>query len=68
MKNGKCPKCGSAEIMNVTPQGGTMIQTSLTNKVKMTRLVCGGCGYSEEWVMTDLDLREMKRRFGKEQP
>ena len=51
--------------MNVTPLGGTPIQTSLSNKVKLTRLVCGGCGYSEEWVMTDIDLREMKRRFGK---
>lgn len=66
--SGACPKCGSTEIIripgfagaygagNVIPAGATIFSS-----VKVARLLCGACGFVEEWVdVADIDRLRTK--------
>jgi ribosomal protein S27AE len=69
---GKCPKCASSELLKIPgqtgafgsgnniPAGGTIFSS-----VKVTRYLCGRCGYSEEWVETASDLEKLRKKYGK---
>lgn len=69
MKNTvKCPKCGSEEIRAVwnnpmwyrdqyIPVGATMFSA-----VSITRYVCCGCGYTEEWIDRE-DIPKLSGRY-----
>ena len=58
MKNsGKCPKCSGSEIVRVPGEvtgfgGGNWIRIGISafGSVKVSRYVCVGCGFLEEWV------------------
>lgn len=69
MKSGKCPKCGSLDILRVEGRvgaygSGNNIQTGLTNfsAVRVPRYVCCSCGYSEEWI-DKKDISLLIRKF-----
>ena len=50
-----CPKCQSRDIIvipgNVGAHGsGNNVQIGWLRYAKVTRYLCGSCGFSEEWV------------------
>jgi hypothetical protein len=71
MKNtGKCPKCGSEEIVRIPNDfcwriGGVVrVDVSLFCSVNIARYMCGNCGYMEEWIDSSEDIQKIKRKFG----
>lgn len=73
MKNtGKCPKCGSANIIRVPDNtrrygSGNNIYTSkvtLFGKIPVIRYVCYDCGYVENWVENHEERGQLLRAFG----
>jgi ribosomal protein S27AE len=67
---GKCVKCGSSDIIRIPgrirPYGaGNNIPVGITifSSVKVTRFLCGGCGYSEEWVEAPADIDKVRKRY-----
>ena len=72
MKNtGRCPKCGSSEIVRVPDHpgryaSGNNIYTSrgtLFGKIPVIRHVCCRCGYVENWVERREELEKIRRAF-----
>lgn len=64
MKNGKCPKCGSAEVyapddlpLKGGPFGSNSIPISLTSMAALDNYVCADCGLVESYV-ADRERRE----------
>ena len=73
MKNtGRCPKCGSRDILRVPDHpgryaSGSNIYTSsftLLGKIPVIRYVCLDCGYVENWVETAEQWEALHRAFG----
>lgn len=52
---GRCPKCGSADLLAVEPglynsfPIGFFVNAKIVN-AKIQRYVCRSCGYTEEWI------------------
>ena len=72
MKNGKCPKCGSAEIFSHQdlllkggPFGSNSIPISLTSMAALDNYVCTQCGYLERYVADSEKLEEITRKWPK---
>ena len=71
MKNSiKCPKCRSAEIIRVPGEvgghgAGNNIRVGWTifHAVKVTRYVCGSCGFTEEWIDSAGDIAKIREKF-----
>lgn len=71
MKNNKrCPKCSSTDIIEIPgkvgPFGtGNNISAGMTifTSVKVTRFLCEKCGFSEEWVGPEKDLKKLKKEY-----
>jgi predicted RNA-binding Zn-ribbon protein involved in translation (DUF1610 family) len=68
---GKCPKCGGFGIIRIPgrtgPYGiGNNIRTGLTifSSVNVTRFLCDGCGFSEEWVESAADIEKLRQKYG----
>jgi predicted RNA-binding Zn-ribbon protein involved in translation (DUF1610 family) len=66
-----CPKCNSQEIMRIEGRsggygGGNDIRAGSTSfrTVKVTRYLCGSCGFSEEWIDAPEDLHKLKEKYG----
>ena len=36
----------------------------LLSAAKVTRFVCGQCGFTEEWIESPADLELLRKRFG----
>ncbi|HXU29623.1 MAG TPA: hypothetical protein VN851_03510 [Thermoanaerobaculia bacterium] len=72
MKNtGTCPKCASHDLLRVPGTighggSGNNIQVGwwIYSGVMVTRLVCGNCGYSEEWIESPADIERLRKKFG----
>jgi predicted RNA-binding Zn-ribbon protein involved in translation (DUF1610 family) len=72
MKNSiKCPKCLSAEIIRVPPEVGghsaankVWMGWTIFSAVKVTRYVCGSCGFNEEWIDSAGDIAKIREKFG----
>ena len=74
MKQSKiCPKCNSHEIVRIPGLGSAYGDGSntpleigiLPRAVKVTRYLCGDCGYSEEWIDNQEDIESLKAKFGR---
>jgi len=71
MKNaGRCPKCGSTNILRVEGKAGAYgsgnnIITGFTifSAVLVHRYVCCECGYSEEWI-DRTDIPKLQNYYG----
>jgi hypothetical protein len=70
MKNGKCPKCGSAEIyvakdlpLKNGPFGSNSIPISLTSIAALDNYVCVECGLVERYVAEEGKLREIVKKW-----
>ena len=68
-----CPKCNSREIMRIEGRiggysGGNDIAGTAGSwsfrTVKVTRYLCGSCGFSEEWIDAPEDLHKLKEKYG----
>ena len=66
-----CPKCNSREIMRIEGRsggygGGNDIPAGSYSfrTVKVTRYLCGSCGFSEEWIDAPEDLHKLKEKYG----
>lgn len=66
-----CPKCQGNSIARVPGKVGAYgtgnnIFTGLTNfsAVTVTRYVCLGCGFTEEWIGSKEKLEKIKKKFG----
>ena len=73
MRNaGRCPKCGSREILRVPDHPGRYASGSslyttrftLLGKIPVIRYVCLDCGYVEHWVETPEQREALARAFG----
>ncbi len=73
MKNtGKCPKCGSLNTVRIPDHpnryaSGNNIYTgtlTLIGKIPVIRHVCCDCGYVENWVERESELRKIRSSFG----
>ena len=71
-RSGKCTKCGSAGVIRIPGQVGTYGSGNnipagwwLYSAVKVTRFLCGECGYSEEWVESPEDLEKLRAKYGR---
>jgi len=71
-KSETCPKCNSRDIIVIPgsagPHGaGNNITTGWTifSSVKVSRYLCGACGFSEEWIDTGEDIEKIREKYGK---
>jgi ribosomal protein S27AE len=73
MRNAKpCPKCQSSDIVRIPGEirgygAGNNIPTGrivLGSAVKVTRYLCGACGFSEEWIDDAKDIARLKTKYG----
>jgi len=73
MKQSKiCPKCSSSEIIRIPGElgaygSGNVIPMGMTifSSIKVTRYLCGNCGFSEDWIDNPQDLKKIKDKFGR---
>jgi hypothetical protein len=71
MRNSKrCTKCQSEEIVRIPGEVGGYGQGNnirvgliMFSRVKVTRYLCGGCGYSEEWIDSQDDIAKLKYKY-----
>jgi predicted nucleic-acid-binding Zn-ribbon protein len=71
VKNSRsCPKCASFNILKIPGKhtgygAGNIILVGLTalNAVKVARFLCEQCGYSEEWIESEEDIRRLKAKY-----
>ena len=68
--NNRCPKCDGSSIIFIEGYAGAYgsgnnIRVGLTmfSAAKVDRYVCGGCGYSEEWIRQE-DIPILKNKYG----
>ena len=72
MKNTKiCPKCSSSDIVRIVGKTGyrdtaNVVSSGLLFTASVSRYVCCGCGFSEEWIENEKDLEKLKKKYSKE--
>jgi DNA-directed RNA polymerase subunit RPC12/RpoP len=72
MKNtGTCPKCNGKVVIKIPGAAGAYgsgnnIPAGVTifSSVKVSRYLCGTCGFSEEWIDNHDDLTKLERKYG----
>lgn len=72
MKEGKCPKCGSAEVYcgdeikpKIGPFASNSIPVSLTSIAPLDNYVCTECGYMESYISDRSKLKEIYIKWRK---
>ena len=70
MKQGKCPKCGSANIyfaedlpLKSGPFGSNAIPVSLTSMAALDNYVCVDCGLVESYVAEKYMLEKIAKKW-----
>lgn len=76
MKNKKtCPKCSSSDLIcipgqvgalgagNNIPAGSGITGITIFSAVKVTRYLCGQCGFSEEWIDDPKDIEKIREKY-----
>lgn len=70
MKNtGKCPKCDSSDIIRIpgwrgSHGAGNNVPTGWFGAARVTRFLCGKCGFSEEWIESPDDIDDIRSKYG----
>ncbi len=65
MKSGKCPKCGSADVLQVPkryPEPRGVVAVTLWSSVPVDDFICGACGFVETYLHNMKDLDQIKKR------
>ena len=67
---GKCTKCASADILKIPGRAGLFgsgnniaVGATIFSAVKVTRYLCGRCGYCEEWVESASELQKVRDKY-----
>lgn len=70
MRQGKCPKCGSANVyaaadlpLKSGPFGSNSIPVSLTAMAALDNYVCVDCGLVESYVADDYMLEKIAKKW-----
>jgi predicted nucleic-acid-binding Zn-ribbon protein len=71
MKNSKrCPKCKATDIVRIPGMLGAygagnniIVGRTIFSAVKVTRYLCGSCGFSEEWIDDASDIAKIKAKY-----
>ena len=70
-----CPKCGSRDIAIIPGSAGALgtgnhiaLGCTIFGAVTVSRYLCGGCGFIEEWVDDPKDIEKVKRTYGESKP
>lgn len=71
MKNSEiCPKCQANDIVRIPGKVGAhgvgnniIMGVTTLNAIKVTRYLCGTCGFSEEWIDDRRDLEKLKNKY-----
>jgi ribosomal protein S27AE len=71
MRNSKnCPKCKSADIVRIPGVVGgygagnnIFVGRTIFSAIKVTRYLCGSCGFSEEWIDSADDIAKIKKKY-----
>jgi hypothetical protein len=69
MRNSKkCPKCQSGDILRIPGAfraygAGNNIVVGMFSAVKVTRYLCEGCGFSEEWIDSADDISKIAKKY-----
>jgi predicted nucleic-acid-binding Zn-ribbon protein len=70
MKDGKCPRCGSADIYSGSdlplkggPFSSNSIPISLTSMAPLDNYVCSSCGLVESYIADEKKLKEIMHRW-----
>lgn len=68
--NQECPKCNSKDIIRIQGDigqygSGNNIAVGFTtfSAIKVTRYLCGNCGYLEEWIDNEQDVEKLKEKY-----
>ncbi len=66
-----CPKCNAQDIICIPGHAGAYgsgnnipMGYTIFTAVKVTRYICGFCGYSEEWIESLEDLKKLRDKYG----
>ena len=65
MKNGKCPKCESTDVLRVAkryPEPRGVVGVTLWSKVPVDDYICGACGFRETYISDLADLDKIKKK------
>lgn len=62
---GVCPKCGSDQIIAVKGRLTDEIPVGMLRSVRPLRLICGACGYTEQWIDSAEDLAAVNRQHAR---
>ena len=66
---GKCPKCESSDLIQIPGQigaygSGNNVPLGLfKSPVKVTRFLCGKCGFSEEWIDSGEEIERLRKTY-----
>lgn len=60
---GRCPKCGSADLLAVEPGLYNSFSIGFFVNAKIQRYVCRSCGYTEEWIAQE-SMEKLRRLPG----
>ncbi|MFP4422971.1 MAG: hypothetical protein ACLFRG_20750 [Desulfococcaceae bacterium] len=70
MKDGKCPRCGSAAIysgeelfLKAGPFNSNAIPIGMTSVAALDNYVCVDCGLVERYVADDRKLSEIRKKW-----
>ena len=71
MKNSKnCPKCQNNEIIRIPGEArafgagnNILVGRTIFSAAKVTRYLCGSCGFSEEWVESVDDIASIRKKY-----
>lgn len=71
MKNSKtCPKCQAGDIIRIPGDArafgagnNIIVGATIFSAAKVTRFLCGSCGFSEEWVESRDDIAAIRKKY-----
>ena len=63
----RCTKCGSKDLLFIPTLTGEEPRIAVgeygMHMVSITRLVCGRCGYIEQWISNPEDIKKLKHEY-----
>ena len=69
MKKGKCPKCGSGNVLRGAGHGpagcnaAEFLRISYSSKAELTHYVCSTCGYHESYIEDEKSLNKIRKKW-----
>ena len=62
---GRCPKCSSAALIVIDNTMGkqlTPVRIGPFTVASTARYICTDCGYMEEWLVNEKDLKKLRKK------